>query len=373
MKSKIKYLFLLLILVLASCTKTEEKGIENENTEVSFYGETECIQSVNPIGVMPYGVDMQEIEVSQIPPKNWKMVGELPSSSWVYSFNIKDKSELWISYTDYETEPYDKLVKYNIQNNEKTFYSDDPSLNLPGHLFFSSNGTLWFVNNKIQNSDNVPFLSKYDPKSDSFEYVLDEEGLMQPPHELGWNPVEDYQGKLWLTIIEPDSGLEVLYRFDPDSLEIEKSNFQMPNNYSGFLLSTDKKSVWFIDFLNEELIQYNIESDTTNSFNTLPQRYPDEFLTDFSEFFGQADYIFFDESDRLWLGTEGWFDLADPDYPAFYELLPSSEFLEYDNIVQPSYSKSFITEVMESSDGYIWFMTMDGVNRLDIRGDDITT
>ena len=360
-------IFISISILFTSCKNTEEYELETGSTESIFKGGTECIQPVNPIGANLEGLSFQETQNPETPPENWEKAAELTDAYSVYSFTVWDESALWISYSGYDNEPNNKLVRYNLETNEKTFYSLDPSLYLPGYPFFSTDGTLWFVNN--WGNEVTPFFSRYNPKTDQFEFVLDNEGIMQPPNELGSIPVEDYRGKLLFTIRDQNSDFEILYRFDPNTLKIEEINFPIIKYGPGFVLSTDKKNIIIVDNEEGEIKQYDIKSREINTFHTLPQRDSDEAVFDLSEYIKHSGYIYYDGSDRLWLSNNGWIDFSDPDYSEFYELLLPPVFLEFFTY-EPRYAETATNGMLESSDGYIWYSTYNaGVIRLDVRNE----
>ena len=377
MKSRVILFISFLVLfsvLLTSCIKAEEeKMLVISNTEIAFMDETECVQLFNPIGVITSGVEVQEIDVPDISPKNWEKVGELIKGEFetydVISLAAWNKNELWISYSiNNESGIQKELLKYDLKNEEKTFYSSDPAINLPGKLFFSTDGTLWLLNDLADNPDNLPFLSRYNPDIDRFEPVMDGNGILQPPQNLIAGPLEDAEGKFWFVISEADTEELSVYHFDPETLVIEKSNLLVPNTNSKVAISTDKKTIWVVNTESGELTQYTIKTKDVYTFNTLPKRYEDDLPRVISKTVKAAEYAFFDNSDQLWLKPEVWINLSDPDSPEFNSLLTSPLFIEYDKENQNPFSKSTVLGMLESSDGYIWFMTSGGVIRLDISG-----
>ncbi len=313
------------------------------------------------------GGDVQQRTIEEIPPIQWNLVGSIPDDAYLMDFAINDSDQIWISYGD---GGQNQLVLYSLDKNEKEIYTlDKNDFVLPIHkLFFSKNGILWAENYVFQShQEGIPLLSQYNASIDRFNFILDNQGVLQSPREIRSDVVEDNKGLFWMFVKDADLNVSTLYSFDPETLEVERQPLQLQGEFLLLNIAPDGSSLWSEDQVNGKIIQYFIDDQTTKLFDSITNNEPDIPSIDLSNLLRQPLTKYFDWSQRFWLDHEGWVDFSDTEHLVFYKLIPPPEFIRYAESPEPGYGWVETMAIFESSNGLVWFSTTGGVISLDIR------
>jgi len=267
-----------------------------------------------------------------------------------------------------------RLARYQRANHELTFYSvqiDSVSEFLPDKLFVSKAGELWGLGNLSASGFDVDpywtgkfmgFLSKYDPTTDKFLPVIDQNGLLvQNRGEISLD--EDGFGNLWI-ILDNMS----IARFNPntriaDIILDESANYE----FSQITIGPDDK-VWLSarstndNSEKYELVRFDPSTGKLTNYGSPPQHS------------GNVPfYIYIDKNNRVWVHG-GWLEYSKDGVSEWYMLIEQAEFFRFNDarpvdFNMPIYSIIQPIPVLESSDGSIWFQG-GGLMRLNpITGD----
>ena len=301
----------------------------------------------------------------QVPPQGkWKIQGTLPfPQDELNAVYIRpQQKELWFT-TQY------KIYRYFIDQKQwKSYQVDDLNLILRDILFIADDGTVWGVKTRSSGTshlgDSIPILIRYNDLTDRFEDVQDASGFLQAPHvRMISNIAEDQSGLLWFFV---DAGKNTLVSFDTKTGRSQQHYyFKIAGGNPNVVIGPDG-SVWFQDFANNELVQYKpatnetrIFKGTLDSANALD---PSEYPFDLTE----ANYIYFDHSERLWVANQGWLEFSSNGFPVWNQVVVSPVFVTDNGLLQSQYIISLPYSAYQSSNGWYWFTSGAGIVRLEL-------
>jgi len=332
-----------------------------------------CIQPITnlayPVGI-PKPLDE---EPKGVPPLgDWQTVSSLPESLEGYIARIATRAkEVWIAGFDAEM-----VFRYHTDTSRWQAYSSiDEVAAVPEDLYVSRDGTVWGIGVNAfgpESAPGLPLLSRYNETNDRFEFFPDVDGLLIGMGVLRNLPPisEDKTGMLWFfaSKIGPEgAGDEAvgLYSFDPVSRKAEKHTSMMSGYHYTTPVVAPDGLIWFYNGQEASLYTYSPATGENRAFHGIPS----------FERIGSPWNLFFDESGNLWADNKGWLDFSDPTDPVWYEIIPSAAFLtdhgafRTDDVEGPRSRYGFTPPVYiyQSSNGWMWFTTLDGTIRLDPR------
>jgi hypothetical protein len=322
----------------------------------------ECIKPNNTIGVIPYGKEVEEFDVTIIPPLKWEKIYDFSKYEKIYSFVIDRNENIWISESN-------RLLRFSTSDkNTYEYFSHDNQIRLPGKLLVTNIGDVWLINNAEENNiDYSPLLSKYNPLTDHFEFISDNEGAFVFPKTIKSPLVQDSPKILWLILEESNSDSKQVVAFDIESNNIIHQRMLPAGNPYIIGLSSDAKYLWLSDNDRGVLIRYSLQSDDFIEIHSISSWNSDFLDKDLSMLIKEPTTKYYDNQDRIWLGNNGWVDLNTVDKPQFFEILDSPIFMVVNETKMTTYSIAPASGVFQSSDGIIWFTSLAGVVRLDLR------
>lgn len=321
----------------------------------------ECIQNNANLAVPIGAYGISEPDRTFIPPSGWELVTSFPSTMRNYgSFFEFVGSTIWVS-------DHFGIAEFDINKGVWEAY-EIPEFD-ESHQFsllVSQNGEIW----KIYYS---PFqLEHYNSSLNGFENVTATDSFGSDTKTMLTNiAVEDNQGKFWFVLGNIDNYVDdvYLYSFNPQTLEITKHSIKV--GYQSFIdLMTDSSgNIWMVDRNTKTLLEYNPDTGNILYLSELPRKSEDPPVSLEDPLSGILT-IFQDRSGKLWLGNKGWLDFSDPDYPNLYQVILPPEFLTY-RVAEPPTRvlTTFVHQILQSKNGWMWFASDAGVVRLEISHD----
>lgn len=375
MKNKIQTIILLIAILvtwLTSCLAQPALETNTHYKEISSTGTPqpskmdECIPvSANlalPIGV--YGIS----EPNQIftPPLGWELITSLPSAIRSSSLSLElIENTIWVS----DRRAVAKFdVSKGVWDAYATFESDRSNTL---RLWLAHNGDLW----KIYSD---PFrLELFNSGNDRFESIaIKQDNVELNMKVLKSNVVEDKNGKLWFFLQNAANPIADIYlfSFDPQQSQITEEPIKL--KYSTFInMTANVEGVFWIvtvDSIDDEkrvLIKYDPNTDETHYLSSLPRK-GEDIPVSLKSILDKVPTPFQDYSGKLWLGNKGWLDFSDPDYPKLYQIILPPEFLTYRYEEPPTMVlTTYIEQILQSSNDWMWFASDAGVVRLKISSD----
>jgi ligand-binding sensor domain-containing protein len=301
---------------------------------------------------------------------NWEDVAEIPVSTdnqfYTASSLVFFKGSIWVALPKEK-----KIARYDITKDSWSEYVAIGDFNgYAANLFTSREGDLWAYNiyplsiAQLNENNNLPFLARYDEKSDEFIVVSNRDGLFNNIFLGGSRILEDNNSMFWM--FTNRDGKNSLLSFDPQTAKVE-THIQIAETsmFPSLTISPDG-SLWFADVTKDVLMQY------IPSRNELHERVNYSSIEDLMNYSGGFNVLFFDMKNTLWVENMGWFDLSIPDQPIWYKVSDSSAFVvEYPNAdtsPHPMYGLARASSVFQSSNKWLWFNTSAGLIRLDDEG-----
>jgi ligand-binding sensor domain-containing protein len=121
--------------------------------------------------------------------------------------------------------------------------------------------------------------------------------------------------------------------------------------------------IWYYEGEQKKLFVYSPVTREAQPYYGIPN---------FERIGSPAD-LFFDRDGRLWVDNKGWLDFTGMGKPTWYEIIPSTAFLtdqgafKTDDVEGPlnRYGFSRPIYIFQSSNGWMWFTTLNGIIRLD--------
>jgi ligand-binding sensor domain-containing protein len=298
-------------------------------------------------------------------------MSQIPSLDVVSSLVVRQNHEIWVGTNQ-------EIYKYQTDTREwKSYTSIDNEHVIPTHLYLAADGTLWGtgLRHLVQDSRNraLPLLSKYNENADQFEFVKDQDGLLQENNStrLTSNIREDTKGSLWLIQHFFEEGIgtrSALYSIDVGSIKVKQYLVASPENpeFVNFAFDPDGK-IWIIEFGAEgtQLVQYDSISGKATPYsgrlpdNGIPQ---DNLVRDPD--FNNIRNLYLDRAGRLWVDDIGWLDFTDKNNPMWYKIIRSSVFLTDSSRPESQYGWTRPYLTYQSSNGQYWFSSQVGIVRL---------
>jgi hypothetical protein len=342
MIKKIHFIFLIVILI-SSCSLTNKKDSMDR-----------CIAALNPIEF-----PIEEVPAAwtprDIPPQpQWQYQATAPEFiSYGSPIALGKNNTLWmISFIS------GKVLSYKTDTKEWKEYSKIAEYDaIPSMLFATRDGNIYgyglYPQTSYLNSDN-PLLSRYNEKTDSFEFIVDEENSISRQNlSTTTSPIiEDQSGKIWMVFY--DGIRSILYMYDPITNVAERQLQMTQRGDVRFSVAPDGV-VWIIDREANKIIKYFPATHETTDFSI-------EGLDDIRN---QGNDLVFDKEGRLWILNRYYIDFSDPAMPILNKIIESPVFID-DGSGYKKYVYSSGQLSLESSNGWLWFVAGSGLVRLDM-------
>jgi hypothetical protein len=313
------------------------------------------------------------------PPLPWEMVSSLPER-WIgwggqFSRTINGHVEIWIvNDADWDIDPDNAarvfvFLIYRPDTGEWKKVSamiSDSNISV-GKLFTAEDGTLWgssgFGLAPFAGDEAKSPLAKYNEQTEKFEFVeeagdipagrTDPNGILASPY---WNiTLQDADGVFWI-LVHKDG----IYRFDPITYQSEKYA-ETPNTIFGDTAISANGDIYYlnsgVDLISLQRIndlpifRFNTKSKVTEQIGISLEPWPKYFVG-----------MLVDHKDRLWLGGMGF---REPD-GNWYQIQRSPVFIVNTAEDNSSYRWLPPSLLMESSDGRLWFNSLNGTTWLDL-------
>jgi hypothetical protein len=373
MKSKLKkYLILisLLLLVIVSVYSY---------TKNPFRTPSQC---PGTFGDYAYSPEPRKLATT-LPQYPWEIEAKLPEATQpriTFSVeairSINDFTEIWIKrypsgmgtlYFDRYAADYQFLV-YRIDTKEwkiipAKIENGDAFVD---KLYVTKDGTLWGRNvwDSSQSSVEQPVLSRYNDKTEIFEYEYVTKGIptgwkdsdprtIDPPY---WSEVLLGTNDLFWIVPRRDA----LYSYDPKTSEVKK--YADTDIYTKQATLAADGSIYISRYLENpafgspvislqkgEILRFSPKTNQLETLETPVERWP------------IYSSMFVDNSGRLWLGAVGWRN-PDGSWKRLYPN-PSLYFWKMEWEWDFQWYTTDPIPVLESSDGRIWFRKAVGDNK----------
>jgi hypothetical protein len=388
-ESKIAFLCVFLgILILVSCSNATQTSIPSPTATAStslsevipLPQSGECIPPYTNLAFPEGGGEIDKQPKAQIPPTDWEFISDVPNTTGHLTLHdfAASNDDIWVSYIQSDTKGNKSvLARYNISEKGWKFYlPPGNTYGSPHYLFVSATtGELWgyysfFSTDKLENG--LSLFVHYNIANDQFEPVTDKQGFLQTPRTINGKVAEDKNGLLWMFIKEnPGDSNPTLYSFNPKSLQAEKHDIHS-KSFSVFPRADG--NLWISDWVEHKLALYDPHSRKTQYFDSIRTFTTSEGQTNipFTEVIGEnIGPSYFDNSGRLWFSYSGWLDLNNLEDINWYGVITPPEFVVYAEPIQPMFilSPATLQSIYQSSNGWMWFSTIDGIIRLKIVDD----
>jgi streptogramin lyase len=295
-----------------------------------------------------------------LPEGNWHIEAELPVSTndSIHTLINRNNDEIWMIDSQ-------SVFRYNTDTHQWRSYSAIESVQAyPERLLLAPDGVVWGVGFLYSSlnlpSERFPFLSRYNDLTDQFEFVKDQEGIIQSleSHRSPPNAQFDSSGILWMIVGTDTMGLDGLYSFNPITNKLTKHLPGIGLSGRASLAVAPDQKIWILDpYLDESLIEYD---PFTGQYNNT---FVNDLIWDVHNWSG---VLFFDRSGKLWAGIDGWFDFSGSDSPSWNRIIPSPVFISdyYDG--ENQFVMTRPSAIYQSSNGWYWFNFPDnGIVQLD--------
>lgn len=301
-----------------------------------------------------------------LPPAPWQIEASLPvpskkdSGDTVAITRSVDKHvEVWInreSTNGLSDETLREFLIYrtNVQEWKIVSAQVEGAEVFVDRLYIASDGSVWGGNawEFGANFTGAPALSKYNERSERFEFV---QGIQEIPP--AWKPSDqvpsfseillDSKGVFWIfahkdAIYSYDSATQNVRRHAeiPD-FEIEQVG--LAPDGSMFLFIDPEEMT--LDLQNDELFYFLPETGELGPLEIPSERWP------------ARQRIVVDHSGRLWLDTVGW---RDPD-GSWHRMYPNLSLYFWKMEVEADYRWATPNVILESSNGYLWYRAEKGM------------
>ncbi len=225
-------------------------------------------------------------------------------------------------------------------------------------LFVAKDGSLWGVNfwNARQNSlKDYPLLSKYNEKTERFEFDQYTKGIPAGWYSDGFSFVDDKilldaNGIFWFLVPK-----DAIYSYNPSTHEVKRRAEISDHEVWYGTIAPDGKIYYVIVAPPPQkgLFYFDPETDDVKGIDLTYSVYDTSYLPN----------VFSDHSGNLWLGGLGWMDA---NTKVWYRLHPSPIFIGRSS-EDPTISWQDPSIFMESSDKRLWFRSNNGLAWLDLQ------
>lgn len=290
-----------------------------------------------------------------MPLSPWQMISELPAQEngsgritnrIMLTHSVNGIPEIWV-IRDLDKGQGDlrsSLLIYNTstkQWHELSGVFDNISSAV--NNIYEKQGTLWVVSRWADRVFGV-----FDESTQKFERL----DIVEPIPE-GYVYFDKRQGEFWIF-----EKFQAVYSLNPKTSTLVK-RLETPNVdffYNSVALAPDG-SIYILDSLGND-------SSSKNDLQILkfsPQN--NELETIYNPLFDLTPFssLFMDHSGRLWLDDHAWMNSDG----VWYDVVRSPVFITDKSDAGPNYVWDFPKVVFESSDGRLWFRSMNGMVSLD--------
>jgi hypothetical protein len=289
------------------------------------------------------------------PSGDWRIDATIPGPipDLIDSLVSRPSHEIWMTVSHNSS---GRLVyRYRTDTHQWTSYDSIDGIPLvPDSLVVTSDNTLWGVAWTSQSlngnpSGSHPILSRFDDGTDQFKFVDDPEAILQLFTAPSSPPiaVADGSGTLWMILAKGNNTPGGLYRYDPHEGILSRQLPEVELSGHGSLAIAPDQDVWIFDPTTEEkLIQYHVATG----------KYRADFinLSDWN-IKNWSGGLYFDRSGKLWSGKDGWIDFTNPDFPVWYQIIPSPVFITDYSDGGNQYTWTEPYGSYQSSNGWYWF------------------
>ena len=362
-------------LILGACGQTTQPSpvalAATTSSEMPLHQYDECIPPFTDLAIPAGSGEIERQSQTQIPPRGWESISAIPNPSEhlaVSNFTASGNS-IWVLYRNNESK--DVMARYSASTNEWKYYATPKnSYGVPTDFIVASKtGELWgyysfFSTEGLE--DGLSLLVRYNVIKDQFESVIDKQGLLQTPRTISSKIVVDENGRFWMFVKDGlNDSSPTLYSFDPVTLQAEKHNVYS-ETFSPFIRRDGK--LWIPDWPAGKLALYDPTTRQVQYFDSIKTftLSKGETHVKFTEVIEGAGPLYLDRSERLWFGYTGWLDLKISEDIGWYKIITPPEFVIYTESPLPMYvlSPTTLRGMHQSSNGWMWFSTTDGVVRL---------
>lgn len=308
------------------------------------------VEKPSPFDVLPRVVlPSTEWEEKKLLPHilPYEDISQISATSIAYQ-TILQSERIWFAIGNTRFPENMGVYSYDFQNDKFLIYTTiDKSKAYPLELFVSLDGGLWgYYIAKNNPNEDLYLLSKYDPKLDSFIFVM--EPLLAEEDELSkiTDIHSDSQGKMWLAV--RSKKFNGFIQFDPITEKV-LGKFQLQNKFSKFAIASDQ-TIWFVAN-DKKLYRFDFLSKQVASYKEL---YPvtmtnDNMLDDLP-----TDTLYLDRDGKIWIGDVGWLDFSLED-PVFYKIIRSPVFVNDYVAPQNQYAWQHPSSIYQDSHNKFWF------------------
>jgi hypothetical protein len=284
-----------------------------------------------------------------LPIGNWHIEAVLPvpTNEYIHTLISRNDDEIWMITSQI-------VYRYNTNTHQWHSYTSINDVSAyPEALLLAPDNTLWGIGRLFSSSeplsDKWPFLSRYNEFTDQFEFVKDQEGIIQSieSHRIPPSAQFDSSGILWMIVGTDVMGLDSLYSFNPATNRLTK---HLPSiKFSGrasLAIAPDQK-IWILDpDLDASLTKYD----------PITGKYNNTFVNNLTwDVHNWSGILYFDRVGKLWSGTDGWIDFSDPNEPVWYRIIPSPVFISDYFDDEDQFVWTHPSDVYQSSNGWYWF------------------
>lgn len=242
------------------------------------------------------------------------------------------------------------ILSFDLQTKKTVIFDRNNEFLSKSILFEDKKGTLWAAKT-IGNSDSL--LQILDQPTGKFINAKDKNGLIDSGGENSTviKIKADSVGKIWLMVYKPtvEEGDYHLYSYDPIMAAAKEyffdraidGTFEIGQNDLVYLLSSDTQTV----------ITLNPQNGTPSTYKVLTPITPAQ--------------LYYDSSNRLWIGNMGWFDFSDQSaFVHWYKIIQAPDFVTYITSAGIWVSVSPIYTA-ETQDGRLWYYASNGTGWVD--------
>jgi streptogramin lyase len=285
-------------------------------------------------------------------------VDTVPVTRPIYEKILANGKDVWFTYS-----PNHSLARYDTQSHELKLYSIPDNRGLPlrvSDIFLAENQTLWTILNSPQPSAGYSVLARYQPDTDAFEIITDEDDVLTRLGETSANPSSRRLAEL------PDGQLAIvmngdIYLFDPF---MNRAKLLLDNGNVESIATGKEDSVWFVNqYKDVSLRVVNTRTGEVTDYGTPPQLAKN--IKTQAELLEASKAIAVDQQGRVWVS---YFDRLEPIANGQYSWhsidLPSVFVNTFDPYYSYRWANVYATNVF--SNGDIWFTSDIGIVKYDV-------
>lgn len=282
---------------------------------------------------------------------------------------LRNDHEIWITLGT-----FDQILRFDTDNKEWKKYTaiNDGKISVD-YLIVSPDQTLWGTQENFKNKAGDSWLSKYNDKTKEFEFVKDQKGLLAygeyTPDRFPPSVVFDQTGILW-TIAQQQTRFTPPLQWDVSLISLDPISLIAEKHYLGItepavqlraLAVAPDGSIWTVQsYKQQRLLQYVPKTNEVRSFRSFPELHFEDFG---NENLGNSNFLFFDQSNHLWVDDRGWFEFTDIG-PIWNQIIRSPVFITDQGSDDSIYTWSRPFTMYQSTDGTYWFQSSRGMVRL---------